>query len=80
MPRYHFDVEFGLIELSDDVGSELPDDQVARDEAFKMLADVARDRLQDGNDQDLKVKVRNARGEPVAHLVLTVKAVPPSTS
>ena len=64
MPRYYFDTDDGAEQLRDEVGLELGDDQAARDEAARGLADMAKEYLPGGAPQrNMTVWVRDGSGE-----------------
>lgn len=48
MPRYYFDFQDGDEYAEDDVGTELPNPEAAREEAGESLLAIARDRLPNG--------------------------------
>jgi hypothetical protein len=43
MPMYFFDTDYGRVRFRDEVGTDLPDNQAARDEAGETLGVLARD-------------------------------------
>lgn len=72
MPRYFFDTDDGRLAVRDDEGLQFPDDQAARDEASRAMADLAKDYLPGGEAQkNITMWVRNERGEPVLQLALS---------
>jgi hypothetical protein len=72
MARYFFDTDDGDKAFRDEIGSELPDDQAARNEASHALAELARDYIPSGVPQkNVTMWVRNEQGEPVLQLALS---------
>lgn len=64
MPLYYFDTDDGTKLYRDDIGTELADDQAARDEGTRALAEMARDYIPktDKPQKNISMWVRN---EPV---------------
>jgi len=71
MPRYFFDIHDG-IQVIDEVGQDLPDDEVAKGEAYKIAANVAGTTKALANDGcALTVVVRSSP----ADTVMTIRLV-----
>ena len=69
MPIYYFDSDDGTNRFYDDVGTELADDQAARDEATVAISEMAKDHIPgDGPQKKIQMRVRSALGEPLLHL------------
>jgi hypothetical protein len=65
MPRFFFDTYDGEHVLSDIDGVEFARIEEVREAAVKALPGIARDRLPDGDEMEMWVKVRDAAGRPV---------------
>lgn len=65
MPRFFFDTYDGEQMLSDVDGVEFAEVEEVREAAVKALPGIARDRLPDGDDMEMWVKVRDADNRPV---------------
>jgi len=77
VPLYFFDTDDGKTLFRDDEGSELPDDQAARNEASLALAELAKDYIPRGAPQkNITMWVRNAQGQSVLKLALTFAIQP----
>ena len=74
MPRYFFDIDDGDRRTLDDEGFDLPGLQEARDEAIRVLPDIARDVLPDGDHRNFVVTVRAEGGLPVFRATLSLVA------
>ena len=60
MPHYFFDYQDGDTFLTDEEGSELADDEMARKAATVLLPQVARDSLRDGEHRVFVATVRKS--------------------
>lgn len=60
--RYYFDLRDGNVLDSDDVGTELPDDQAAKRQAALTLVEFARERLRGLKSRKLVFEVRDVEG------------------
>ncbi|MFC1458463.1 DUF6894 family protein [Microvirga arabica] len=72
MRHFYFDTDDGVFRTVDDVGTELADIEAAKAEARAALADMAQDRLPDGNPRDLVVSVRDEAGRTVLRVTLAL--------
>ena len=61
MPRYYFNLRDGDEFIPDDEGIEFPAIQGARDEAFRGLADCARDAISNVSGGELVIEVADSR-------------------
>jgi hypothetical protein len=75
VPWYYFDIADGDRRTVDDEGTELEDDEDARDEALETLGEIAKDKLPDGDDRrDFVITVREGQREVLtATLALRVE-------
>lgn len=72
MPLYFFDTDNGTHLHRDEVGTDLLDDQAARDEGIHALAEMGRDYIPNGTAQkNITMWVRNEKGETILHLALS---------
>ncbi len=77
MPVYYFDTDDGTTRFRDEVGIELADEQAARDEGSRGLAEMAREFIPGGEPQkNLTMWVRNADGSALLQLALTFTVQP----
>lgn len=78
MPLYYFDTDNGTKTYRDDIGSELPDEQAARDEATSVLMEMAKYYLPGRPDpqRNVSIWVRDSDGRPILHLTLTFAVKP----
>lgn len=74
MALYFFDTNDGDVVARDADGLDIPDEARIRAEAIAALADMARDRLPDGDAHVFSVKVRDASGRHIFHATLTLVA------
>ena len=72
MPRYFFDTYDGNRLISDTVGIELQNVDMAKVEAQKALPDLARDALPDGDQKTFIISVRNEAGQVVLRAALSL--------
>ena len=78
MPHYYFDTQDGDEDFRDELGLDLEDDQAARDEAARGLAEMAKDYLPgSGLQRNMTIWVRDDRGETVLQVscAFAVKAL-----
>jgi hypothetical protein len=72
MPRYFFDTDDGEARFRDEDGLEFSDDQAARDEASRALAELALQYVpSDVPQRNLTMWVRREDGEPLLQLAMT---------
>ena len=75
MPTYYFDIRDAHGLHRDDVGLELRGMDEAIAEGRRALADISREALADGDDQNLEITIRDHSEGPV-RLVLTFETKP----
>ncbi len=72
MPRYFFHTRDGNhIEL-DDEGTELPDDQAAKNAAKELLSGLNREKLPNGDHMELAVVVKDSAGVKIYTVTLNL--------
>lgn len=72
MPRYFFDTDDGQTQFRDEVGLVFSDDQVARDEASRALAEIALEYVPRPVPQrNITMWVRSEDGQPLLQLAMT---------
>ena len=73
MPRYFFDTDDGTTRRDDDEGTELVDDQAARDEAVQAMAEMASEYLPRTSEpqKNITMWVRNEAGDTILQLALS---------
>jgi hypothetical protein len=72
MPRYFFDTDDGATLFRDDIGSDLADDQAARDEGALTIAELAKSFIPGGPPQkNITMWVRNEEGDAVMQLAMS---------
>jgi hypothetical protein len=77
MPCYFFDTDNGTELFRDEEGSELANDQAARDEASLSMAELAKEFIPGGAPQkNVTMWVRNEQGEAVLQLSLNFAIQP----
>lgn len=76
MPSYFFHTRDGDKLDIDDEGTDLPDDQSARNAAKELLAALNREKLPNGDDMLLSVTVQNAQGAKVYVASLRLDSLP----
>lgn len=81
MPSYFFHTRDGEKLEIDEEGTDLPDDQSARDAAKELLSALNRENLPNGDHMSLSVSVQNADGAEiyVANLRLDTLSAPTSS-
>ena len=68
MPVYYFHLRDSVV-IKDEVGTELPDDSAARNEAVRLVGGIVRDKAEEfWSDGRWSVEVQDARGGTVATL------------
>ncbi|WP_414471355.1 DUF6894 family protein [Microvirga sp. M2] len=72
MDRFYFDIHDGERFTRDKVGNLCPSRKAMRDAAIKVLPDIARDELPDGDQRDFTVKVRDASGQYLFQATLSL--------
>ncbi len=72
MPRFYFDTDNGGSAIRDDEGIECENLEAAVDEAAKVLPDMARDVLPDGDRRAFVVTVRDESGKAVYRFTLSL--------
>lgn len=77
MVRYFFDIDAGATQYHDQIGLELADEQAARDEASRALAELAKEYLPGGEPQkNITMWVRNEDGSALLQLALSFAIQP----
>ncbi|WP_262266330.1 DUF6894 family protein [Microvirga yunnanensis] len=74
MHRFYFDIHDGERFTRDEVGSLCQGRKAMRDAAIKVLPDIARDELPDGDRRDFMVEVRNEDGHYLFRATLSLAA------
>lgn len=80
MARFFFDIHVGPYLISDDEGQELPNAEAARNEALKVLPEIARDRLPNEHQRDFTCDVRDESGQVIYTVTLSVSSFRPLRS
>jgi hypothetical protein len=70
VPLFYFDVRDGDEFIRDDEGLEYPDIEIARDEAARALADMAKDALPGPLVREMAIEVRDSAKEPLLRAAL----------
>lgn len=78
MPSYFFHTRDGNKLEFDEEGTDLPDDQSARNAAKELLAAMNREKLPNGDHMSLSVTVQNAEGMEIYIANLRLEGLPPS--
>ncbi|KRE20430.1 hypothetical protein ASE66_29100 [Bosea sp. Root483D1] len=65
MPQYYFHTRDGDHVEVDDEGTDLPNDQSAKDAAKELLSGLNREKLPNGDHMELAVVVKNAAGAEI---------------
>jgi hypothetical protein len=78
MPRFFFDIHDGEAFTPDREGLELDDFGVAKAEAKKTLSEIVKDEMPDGDRRDFTVDVKNAAGQIVWRVTLSLVVESPS--
>jgi hypothetical protein len=71
MAKFYFDYVTPDGTAADDTGTDLPDFDVAKEEAIAAAGEWIKDRSAVGQEADLQIVVRSGKGDPP---LLTVKA------
>ncbi|MCR4522680.1 MULTISPECIES: hypothetical protein [Bosea] len=79
MPSYFFHTRDGEKLEIDEEGTDLPDDQSARNAAKELLTALNREKLPNGDHMSLSVTVKNAEGAEIYIASLRLDGLPPST-
>lgn len=77
MPLYFVDSNDGHTEVRDDVGSEAANPEAARDEAVRLLTEVARSGVVYSSEQLLIATVRDGANQNLYRLVLALTCSQP---
>jgi hypothetical protein len=72
MPCYHFDIHDGARFTTDETGVELDSIKGARQEAARMLGELAREIRLDGDRRDVVIEVKDQTGQRVLVAKLSV--------
>jgi hypothetical protein len=72
--RYYFDIDDGTTLFIDEEGTEIETLDLVRDEAMRLLPDLIRDRLPDGEYGTLAAHVRNCDGHCILTTTLVLRA------
>jgi uncharacterized protein DUF6894 len=72
MPRYHFDLHDGARFTTDQTGVEMDGLKAARQEAARMLGDLAQELRLDGDRRDVVIEVKDETGQRVLVAKLSV--------
>ncbi len=72
MPRYHFDLKSDLQLFRDEKGSEMLDDEAAREEAIMMLGDIVRIMMGSRVQHEVTSSVRNQIGTVIFGVKLSL--------
>ena len=73
MPRFYFDLREGAKFTPDDAGVDLNSLEVAQRVAAEAAAGIGRDRLLQGNAQDVRVEVRNDHHKRVLTVTVSME-------
>ena len=77
MPRYFFDFDDGTATHHDDIGTDLPNDQVARDEASRAMGELAKEYIPgDAPQKNMTMWVRDEAGVGLLQLTLSFAVKP----
>jgi hypothetical protein len=80
VPRFFFDVHDGEEFTPDRVGLDLDGLEAAKNEAKKTLPDIVKDEMPDGDRRDFTVDVKDAAGQIVWRVTLSLVVESPSQS
>jgi hypothetical protein len=78
MPRFFFDIHDGEDFTPDREGVELEGLAAAKEEAKKTLSDIVKDEMPEGDRRDFTVDVKNAAGQIVWRVTLSLVVESPS--
>ena len=79
MPRFYFDVRDGEKFVSDDDGLEFPGIREAKRDASRMLGEMIKDEMPDGDHLDMAVEVRAEDRRPLFKVQITFEVLPMTT-
>jgi hypothetical protein len=78
MPRFFFDIHDGEDFTPDRQGLELEGLEAAKAEAKKTLSEIVKEEMPDGNRRDFTIDVKNAAGQIVWRVTLSLVVESPS--
>ena len=78
MPRFFFDIHDGETFTPDREGLDLDDLEAAKEEAKKTLPEIVKDEMPNGDRRDFTVDVKNAAGQIVWRITLSLVVESPS--
>jgi hypothetical protein len=78
MPRFFFDIHDGEAFTPDRQGLDLDDLEAAKAEAKKTLPEIVKDELPDGDRRDFTVDVKDAAGQIVWRVTLSLVVESPT--
>lgn len=78
MPRFFFDIHDGEDFTPDRDGLELDDLEAAEAEAKRALPEIVKDSMPDGGRRDVTVDIKNAAGQIVWRITLSLVVESPS--
>jgi hypothetical protein len=78
MPRFFFDIHDGKAFMPDREGLDLEDLEAAKAEAKKTLPEIVKDEMPDGDRRDFTVDVKDAAGQLVWRVTLSLVVESPS--
>jgi hypothetical protein len=78
MPRFFFDIHDGEKFTPDRQGLDLDDLEAAKEEAKKTLSEIVKDEMPDGGRRDFTVDVKDAAGQIVWRVTLSLVVETPS--
>jgi hypothetical protein len=78
VPRFFFDIHDGEAFTPDREGLELDGLEAAKDEAKKTLPEIVKDEMPDGDRRDFTVDVKDAAGQIVWRVTLSLVVENPS--
>jgi hypothetical protein len=78
MPRFFFDIHDSEDFTPDYIGMELEGLEAAKAEAKRALLDMLKDTMPDGDRRDVTVDVKNAAGQIVWRITLSLVVESPS--
>ena len=78
MPRFFFDIHDGEVFTPDREGLEMDGLEAAKDEAKKTLPEIVKDEMPDGDRRDFTVDVKDAAGQIVWRVTLSLVVESPA--
>jgi hypothetical protein len=78
MPRFFFDIHDGEAFTPDREGLDLDGLEAAKEEAKKTLTEIVKDEMPDGDRRDFTVDVKNAAGQIVWRVTLSLVVESPA--